>query len=65
MQGGFFLRKNPLDLRGLILCQFCFCCSLLFDSLAGRQCRGQLFVANWGDTKLISSPILRCFVRGC
>jgi hypothetical protein len=25
VQGGFFLRKNPLDLRGLTLYQFCFC----------------------------------------
>ena len=27
VQGGFFLRKNPLDLRGLTLYQFCFCCN--------------------------------------
>jgi len=28
VQGGFFLRKNLLDLRGLTLYQFCFCCSV-------------------------------------
>jgi len=29
VQGGFFLRKNPLDLRGLTLYQFCFCCIVI------------------------------------